>query len=163
VSTLLAPGMVGIFHYTLQDDAGNVLDSSHGGAPMAYLHGYQNIVPGLESALLGKGAGDNVTAVVPPEDGYGAVSGPGAQAVHRREFPQGMELAVGRQLMAQDPDGQPMPLWITKIQGAQVWVDVNHPLAGKTLHFDVSVIEVRAASNEELAHKHVHGPGGHHH
>lgn len=163
MSDTLTHGKVGIFHYTLTDDGGARIDSSRGGSPMAYLHGFSNIVPGLEKELEGKTIGDSMVVVVEPSEGYGEKQGPGPQAVHRSEFPKGFEPAVGRPIQAQDGDGQPLMLWITKVEGAQVWIDVNHPLAGKTLHFDVEIVAVRDATEDEKVHGHAHGIDGHAH
>lgn len=159
---VLGPDMVGQFHYTLTDDTGAVLDSSEGNDPMEYLHGHHNIIPGLEAAMVGKGAGAAFRATIPPAEAYGEKVGPGPQRVHRREFPKDFEPHVGGAVEVNTPQG-PMTLWITKIEGAGIWLDAEHPLAGKTLHFDVQVVGVRAASAEELAHGHAHGPDGHHH
>lgn len=151
-----------LFHYVLKDDAGTVLDASQA-EPMAYIHGHQNIVPGLERQLVGKTVGDELTAVVQPEDGYGIRRENAEESVHRSAFPKDMELQAGMPIRAENADGHAMILWVDKIEGARVTLSSNHPLAGKTLHFDVKIAGVREASEEEVAHGHVHGPGGHHH
>lgn len=158
----IAQDHVVLFEYVLKDDDGAVLDASQG-HPMAYLHGHHNIVPGLEKELEGKVAGDSLSVRVSPEEGYGPFEEGKSEQVHRREFPKDMELRVGMPIRAEGSDGQVMVLWIEKIQGAQVTITVNHPLAGKHLNFDIEVTSVREASAEEIAHGHVHGPGGHHH
>lgn len=158
----LTEGRVGLFFYELRNDAGEVIDAS-AEHPMAYLHGANNIIDGLEAALEGKSAGDEVDAVIAPEDGYGLAREDAVQSVHRNNFPKDMELSVGMPLQAEGDGGKRMTLWVTEIQGARVKVTSNHPLAGVTLHFHVKVAEVREASAEELVHKHVHGPGGHQH
>ena len=163
MSDVLAHGKVGILHYTLTDDGGTVLDSSRGGEPFAYLHGFSNIVPGLEAALDGKTTGDAFKVSVAPAEGYGERQGPGPQAVHRSEFPKDFEPTEGRPLRAQDGAGNMITLWITKVEGAQVWVDVNHPLAGQTLNFDVEVMSMRDATDDEKEHGHAHGLHGHAH
>jgi FKBP-type peptidyl-prolyl cis-trans isomerase SlyD len=155
-------GRVVLIHYVLKDDEGDVLDQSDA-EPLAYLHGAQNIVPGLERALTGKKAGDEVHADIPPADAYGELKADAYESVHRSAFPKGMEVEVGMPVHAQGSDGKPMVLWIHEVEGARVTVTTNHPLAGRTLHFDVRIDEVREASAEELAHGHVHGPHGHHH
>ena len=147
-------------HYTLKDDAGEVLDSSDGRDPLTYLHGVGSIVPGLEAALAGKGAGDTVTATLTPEEGYGQRDEEAIRNVPRRKLPAG-KLAVGTQFRMQTEDGIAIGT-VMAIRGDYATVDLNHPLAGKTLHFDVTVVEVRDATEEELTHGHVHGPGGHH-
>ncbi|MEC9440186.1 MAG: peptidylprolyl isomerase [Myxococcota bacterium] len=150
-------------HYTLTSSDGEELDSSAGGPPLYYLHGHQNIVPGLENQLTGKNVGDKVTAVVPPEEGYGLPSGAPAQPIERSAFPPGTEIEEGMAFFAQGPGGQPLQVFVTGVTDAEVFITTDHPLAGVTLNFDVEVVEIRDASDEELAHGHVHGPGGHHH
>ena len=153
----IEPGKVVFFHYTLTDAAGNVIDSSEGSEAMPYLHGADNIVPGLERQMLGRKVGDRFTAVVPPEEGYGVPEGPGPQAVSRDVFPEDAELEEGMQFHAEDDDGETFPLWIVSIEGDTIIVDANHPLAGVTLHFAVEVVDIRDASEEEIAHGHPHG------
>ena len=149
-------------HYTLTDSGGSVLDSSSGNEPLLYLHGAGNIIPGLESALEGKVSGDKLSVTVDPEQGYGTRDERLVQAVPRSAF-KGMEqLAPGMQFQAQGPQGTRLVV-ITQVTADIVTVDANHPLAGQTLHFEVEVTEVREATSEELEHRHVHGPGGHHH
>jgi FKBP-type peptidyl-prolyl cis-trans isomerase SlyD len=155
-------GKVVTLHYRLTDDAGQVLDSSEEAEPITYLHGAQNIVPGLEKELEGRGAGDRVEAVIPPAEAYGEPQGPGPQPVPRSALPDDVEVEAGMQFMAEGPGGDMLPLWVTKIDGDQVFLDSNHPLAGETLHFDVQIVEVRDATSEEVAHGHPHGPGGAH-
>lgn len=155
-------GRVVLIHYVLKNDEGTVLDRSTT-EPLAYLHGYGNIVPGLEAALLGKKPGDAIHVDVAPADGYGERDADAYQSVHRSEFPQGMDLSVGMPLRAQTSDGRAVMLWISKMEGAQVTVTPNHPLAGATLHFDVQIVSIREPSDEEREHGHVHGAGGHHH
>lgn len=153
---------VATFHYTLTDAAGKVIDSSDGRAPLSYLHGAGNIVPGLEKEMSGKQQGDVFNVVVAPEEGYGMPNPMMIQVVPREAF-QGVEmLEVGMEFQAQTPQG-PMSVAVAGIDGDEVTVDGNHPLAGQTLHFAIEVTEVRDASLEELTHGHVHGPGGHHH
>ena len=153
---------VATFHYTLTDAAGKVIDSSDGRAPLSYLHGAGNIVPGLEKQMSGKQQGDVFNVVVDPEEGYG-MPNPAMVQVVPREALQGVEtLEVGMEFQADTPQG-PMSVAISKIDGDQVTVDGNHPLAGQPLHFAIEVTDVRDASLEELTHGHVHGPGGHHH
>ena len=161
---IIADGTVAVIHYTLKDDDGKVLDSSVDGSPMAFLTGGQNIVPGLEAALMGKAKGDQVSVVVAPAEGYGERTGPGPQSVKKSEFGKhAPNLREGMPLRMQASDGSDVTVWITKMEGSRVWLDADHPLAGKNLHFEVSVLEVRDSSDEERAHGHVHGLGGHHH
>jgi len=156
----IARDAVVMIHYTLKNDAGEVLDSSSGHDPLAYLQGHGSIIPGLEAALEGKVAGDKVQATIAPENAYGMKEPGLVQQVPRRAF-QG-EVRAGMQFKAQTEAG-PRTVVVTRVQGDMVTVDGNHPLAGETLHFDVEVTEVRVATEEELAHGHVHGAGGHHH
>ncbi len=148
-------------HYVLMDDSGEMIDAS-GGQPLAYLHGHENLVKGLEKQLEGHAAGDEVEAVVPPTEGYGEYSADAFQSVHRRDLPKDTKIDVGAPVRAEGSDGKPVILWITKIQGARVTITTNHPLAGKTLHFKVKIAAVRDASPEEIAHSHVHEPGHSH-
>jgi FKBP-type peptidyl-prolyl cis-trans isomerase SlyD len=163
MSQIVADEKVVLFHYVLTDDDGETIDSSRDDEPLAYLHGKGQIVSGLEKAMAGKKAGDTFQIDIAPADGYGEVEGPGPQAVERSAFPADTELEEGMMFNAEMPDGNLITLWVTEIQGDEVFVDQNHPLAGETLHFDVEIVEVRDATAEELAHGHAHGPGGHHH
>lgn len=156
-------GKVVAIHYTLTNDAGEELDSSAGGEPLYYLHGHQNIVPGLESQLSGKKPGDTLTVAVPPEEGYGLPSEAPAQPIERTAFPPGTAIEAGMAFFAQGPGGQPLQVFVTDVTETEVFITTDHPLAGVTLNFDVEIVEIRDASEEELAHGHVHGPGGHHH
>jgi FKBP-type peptidyl-prolyl cis-trans isomerase SlyD len=158
----IAENTVASFHYTLTNDAGEVLDSSTGREPLAYLHGAGNIVPGLEKAMEGRRAGERFKVDVAPGEGYGERHDGLVQVVPRQAF-QGVDtLEVGMQFQASGPQGA-MSVTIASIDGDDVTVDGNHPLAGETLHFDIEIAEVREASAEERAHGHVHGPGGHSH
>jgi len=159
----IADGMVVTVHYTLKNEEGDLLDTSEGDEPLTYLHGAENIVPGLEKELTGHGTGDKLQAKVPPGDGYGERSGPEPQAIPRARFPEDAELEAGMQILATGQSGETYPLWIVGVDDDNVLIDHNHPLAGVTLCFDVEVVEVRSATEEELQHGHPHGPDGHHH
>jgi FKBP-type peptidyl-prolyl cis-trans isomerase SlyD len=158
----ISDNAVAVFHYTLRNASGEVLDSSSGGEALAYLQGFGNIVPGLEREMAGKRAGDKFIAVIQPEDGYGVPNPDMLRVVPRSAFPTDVPLEVGMQFGSQTPQG-PMAIVISKIDGEEITIDGNHPLAGVALHFDVEIVSVRAASAEEIQHGHVHGPGGHHH
>jgi FKBP-type peptidyl-prolyl cis-trans isomerase SlyD len=158
----IAERTVASFHYTLTNDAGEVLDSSDGREPLTYLHGAGNIVPGLEREMVGHVAGDKFSVDVAAEEGYGAYVDELVQVVPRASFDGVHDLAVGMQFQAQTAQG-PIAVVITEIEGDEVTVDGNHPLAGETLHFAIEIVEVREASVEEVVHGHVHGAGGHHH
>lgn len=159
-SSSVATGKVVLFHYTLTDATGVVLDSSDGQEPMPYLHGAGNIVPGLERQMADRPAGDRFKAVVPPEEGYGLPQGPGPQAVPRDAFPEDIEIEEGMPFMAESDDGDVISLWVTRVEDDTIWVDKNHPLAGQTLHFDIEIVEIRDATEEEVAHGHPHGAHG---
>lgn len=158
----IAAKTVAAFHYTLTDDDGKIIDSSAGNEPLAYLHGNGQIVPGLEKQMEGKGVGDKFTAHVAPAEGYGEYDPDMAQVVPRAAFQGIDDIQPGMQFQGHGPQGA-FNVTVTKVDGDEVHVDANHPLAGKALHFDIEVTDVRAASDEELAHGHVHGTGGHHH
>ncbi len=148
--------------YTLKDDEGTLIDSSEGRGDFVYLHGARNIVTGLENALLGKEVGDEVCVSVKPEEGYGERDDDLLQTVPSDMFEEGMEKSVGMQFHAQSPEGEMMIVTIVEIDGDEVTVDGNHPLAGVSLHFEVKVIEIRDGSEEEVEHGHVHSPDGDH-
>lgn len=159
---LIADRAVVCIHYTLTNDKGEVLDSSEGREPLAYLHGQGNIIAGLESALLGKTTGDKLKVRIEPAQGYGVRDERMVQQVPRRAFQGVKDLQVGMRFQSQGPEG-PASVVVTRVAGDMVTVDGNHPLAGEHLNFAVEITEVREASAEELSHGHVHGPGGHHH
>lgn len=148
--------------YTLRDDSGEILDSSEGREPLAYLHGNGNIVPGLELQLEGKTKNDSSKVAVAAADGYGEFNAGDIVEVPREQFQDVKELEVGMQFTASGPEGHRI-VTVTKVEDKIVTVDGNHPLAGKTLHFDVKIVDIRDASADELSHGHVHGVGGHHH
>lgn len=158
----IAQNSVVTIHYTLKDDAGELIDSSREGDPIAYLHGHGNLVPGLERELEGKSTGDTVNVSVTPEQGYGDYDKGLVQQVPRRALQGIPNVKVGMRLQAQTPQG-PRAVVVTRLAGDMVTIDGNHPLAGKNLNFDVEVTDVRDATEEELEHGHVHGPGEHHH
>jgi len=158
---LIADGDVVVMNYTLRSDTGEVLDASSPDDPMAYLHGAENIVPGLETALAGKQVGFKAKVKVEPADGYGEREDEPPDAVPRSAFPADAELEVGMHFMAEGPDNDYAPIWVVGIEGDKVLVDSQHPLAGKTLHFEVEVLAVRAATADELSHGHPHGADGH--
>jgi FKBP-type peptidyl-prolyl cis-trans isomerase SlyD len=147
--------------YTLTDELGTVLDTSKGDEPLSYLHGNGNLIAGLEAALEGKTAGESLKVSIPPAQAYGEWQKEKVISVDRGQFQGVEELQVGMQFTASDGVNDHL-VTVTKIEGNNVTVDLNHPLAGRTLNFDVSVLNVRAATEEELQHGHVHGPGGHH-
>ena len=149
-------------HYTLKDDSGAVIDSSAGGEPLAYIQGHGNLVSGLEKALEGKAEGSKIEVSVEPAEGYGKHDPKLLQRVPKRTLQGAGEIKKGMQFQARTEDGMRV-FTVTGVMGDMVTMDGNHPLADKTLHFDVQVVGVRDATSEELEHGHVHGAGGHHH
>lgn len=162
-SNTVSAGRVVSMHYKLTLDDGQVVDSSEGGDPLAYLHGAGNIVPGLEAEIDGKAVGDDFEVKVTPEQGYGVRQDEAVQTVERGAFPPDANLEVGMSFQAMDQDQNPIMGTIQAVVGDQVTVDFNHPLAGHNLNFSIQVTEVRDATPEEKEHGHPHGPGGHEH
>jgi len=158
----VAENMVVLIDYTLTDNDGDVIDSSEGAGPLAYLHGAGNIIPGLEAALLGKEAGDDVKASIEPENAYGERQEEMKQDVPKELFGGVDNIEVGMQFQSETDQG-PVMVTVVTIGEEIITVDGNHPLAGVHLNFDVTIREVREPSEEELEHGHVHGEGGHHH
>jgi len=144
--------------YVLKGDDGKVIDES-GGGQFNFLSGAQNIIPGLESALQGKAAGDELEVTVAPAEAYGEVDSSRVQTVKREMFPEGVDIQVGAQFHGASPSGEPIVVTVASIEGDDIVIDGNHALAGQTLHFAVTVIEVRVATEDEVTHGHIHGPG----
>ncbi len=149
------------FHYTVFEADGSQVESSQGRDPLVILHGAGNIIPGLEKALEGKADGDRVEVTVPPEEAYGERSDALIQRVPKKRFGDA-KLVAGQTLMVQTQQG-PRPMTVVKVGMSVVDVDLNHPMAGRTLRFEAEISDVRDASEEEIAHGHAHGPGGHGH
>ncbi len=149
--------------YTLTGDDGTVLDSSENNGDLYYLHGHQNIIPGLEEALTGRTVGDRINTAIAPEKGYGERQEDLVFDVPRSQLPEDEELEPGMQFRAQTSDGQQMLVTVMEIGDETVTLDANHPLAGQTLTFAVEILGIRDATSEEIDHGHVHGPGGHAH
>ena len=150
-------------NYEVADDQGQLIDRSEEGGPLAYIHGNGQLIPGLETALEGRGKGDKIAVDVPPEQGYGERDEEGVQIVARNQFDDSVEIEVGMQFEAQDDDDEHQIVTVAAVDGENITLDTNHPLAGKNLRFKVEILDVRDASTEELSHGHVHGPGGHDH
>jgi FKBP-type peptidyl-prolyl cis-trans isomerase SlyD len=142
-------GAVVSLTYTLRDDDGLIIDTNEGCDPLVYLHGYDNLISGLEQAVEGMSAGETSTVVVEPADAYGEFNQEAVFDIPRGEFPEGMPLEPGLQLTAETPSGE-VYMVVVEVGEDSVTVDANHPLAGKRLHFDIEVVDVRPASNEEL-------------
>lgn len=149
-------------HYTLKDDQGTVIDSSQGGEPLQYLEGAGNIIPGLENELKSAATGDKKKVTVKASEGYGEKREDLVLSVDRKQFPADVNLKVGDRFRGGPDDHSPI-FTVMELSGDKVKIDGNHPLAGKALHFDVEVTEVRPATEEEVSHGHAHGPHGHHH
>ena len=158
----ISENCVASFHYTLTDGAGKVLDSSDGHEPLSYLHGAGNIIPGLEDALVGKAVGDKLNVFVNAAEAYGLRDDSLVQELPSNMFSGIDNIEVGMDFHAETEQGLQV-VTVTKVEGDQVTIDGNHPLAGVDLNFDVEITEVRAATEEELNHGHAHGAGGHHH
>lgn len=136
--------------YTLRNSEGVLLGANAGTEPFSYLHGYQQVVPGLEEALAGKAKHDTVSVAVPPERGYGRWDPERVLSVPRAGLPDGVELEAGVSFRLELPDGAVRPVMIAEVHEASVTIDTNHVLAGTTLHFDVTVCDVRHATQNEL-------------
>ncbi len=163
---MIKAGSVVDLKYTLKNSQGEVLDEAgveSSPEPFSYLHGAEQIVPGLENALEGLKVGDKKKVTVSPEEGYGIRSEDLQMTVKRTQFPQEMELTPGMTFEADTGNGDGMSFVVVGVEGDQVQLDGNHPLAGETLHFDVEVLKVREATEEEQEHGHAHGGDGHHH
>jgi FKBP-type peptidyl-prolyl cis-trans isomerase SlyD len=160
----ISTNKVVLMHYTLKNDQGEVLDTSENREPLAFIQGMGNIIPGLETKLEGKTAGDKLDATVKPEDGYGEHVSENIHKVPKSNFDSedGEELQVGMQVQVQSNQGIALAL-VAEIEEEEVTLDMNHPLAGETLHFNVEIVDVRDATADEINHGHAHGPGGHHH
>lgn len=150
------------FHYTLRDEAGEQLETSRDGDPTAYLHGANNIITGLESALEGRSAGDVFTVTVQAEDAYGPRDPQRQQRVPVKHLVFKGKLRPGMVVQLNTSEGM-RPVTVVKAGRHSADIDTNHPLAGQALTFDIEILEVREASAEERAHGHAHGPGGHQH
>jgi len=148
-------------HYILTNGAGEELDSSREEEPMEYLHGFGQIIPGLENALNGKVVGDKFTVTVPPAEAYGERSDDMFQVVAKSMFKDMGELEVGMQFHADATQGVNV-VTVSKIDGDDVTIDGNHPLAGEALTFDVEVMDIRPATEDEMKHQHIHGEGCNH-
>ncbi len=145
-------------HYTLTDKEGNKLDSSQGREPLSYIHGTGSLIPGMEEGLEGKEEGDKVDLTISPDKGYGQRKNELVQEVPKSAFGD-QEVKPGMQFSTQDGH----TVVVTDVKTDNVTVDANHPLAGMDLNFDVEVVKVREATDEEIEHGHVHGPGGNQH
>lgn len=149
------------FHYTVGEVGQPATESSNGGEPLAILIGHGNIIPGLEKAMEGREAGETFSVDVPAAEAYGDRKDGLTQRIPKKHFGN-QKLEAGMQVVLQTNFG-PRAVTIEKVGLTAVDVDLNHPMAGKDLHFDIEIVDVREASAEEVEHGHVHGDGGHHH
>ena len=161
--SVIENGKVAFVTYTgTFPDTGEVFDTNVGGQPLPFLVGYRNMIDGFEQEMMGAVVGQTRSFTLTPERAYGHRDDSAFQDIPRDQFPSDMEIEPGM-VMAAHSDQGPVQFTIAAVDGDTVRVDFNHQMAGKTLHFEVEVNSVRDASPEELAHGHVHGPGGHHH
>jgi FKBP-type peptidyl-prolyl cis-trans isomerase SlyD len=159
---IIANESVVSLEYTLKNDAGETLDTSDGREPLVYLHGVGALIPGLENELAGKSADTKLEVVITPDNAYGTRRDELVRVVPKAGFQGEEELTIGMRVQL-DTEHGPAIAEVTKVEAEEVTLDLNHPLADMTLHFDVEIKSVRAASKEEIEHGHVHGEGGHHH
>lgn len=149
-------------NYTLKNNEGIILDTSEGREPLVYLHGVGSLIPGLENKLEGKAAGESMNIIIQPEDAYGKRNDNLVRIVEKSGFQGDEEMQEGMRVQLETDQGPAIAV-ITKIEGEEVTLDLNHPLADMELHFDIELVDIRDANPEEISHGHVHGPGGHHH
>ncbi len=161
--TKIRDGSVVNLAYTLKNTGGEVLDRATNEEPFTYMHGGQQIVLGLENALIGLQAGEKKMVKVEPTEGYGEIDLSLKLVVTRAQFPAGLDIKAGMQFETRTPDGHNILFTVEGAEEDKISIDGNHPLAGQTLLFDVEVLSVRDATAEEKAHGHAHGPDGHHH
>ncbi|MGW8145058.1 MAG: FKBP-type peptidyl-prolyl cis-trans isomerase [Anaerolineales bacterium] len=158
--TKVADNVVVSLDYVLTIDGNREIDRSEKGAPLEYLHGFNNIVPGLEMELAGLKVGDERMVIVQPEQGYGELDPDGLTEFSRETFPPDLKLKVGETIMMRDKEsGDSYQAYIKEIKTDAVLLDFNHPLAGETLHFHIKIAGIREPTDEELAHGHVHHTG----
>ena len=150
-------------HYVLKDEDGNILDSTVSREPFSFLSGREQILPKLEEAIATMLINTKKEITLQPAEAYGEYVEEAVQKANRSDFPENVELKEGMEFYASSPDGQNMPFTVQSIEGDAVTIDFNHPLAGKTLTFEVELVDVRDATPEELSHGHAHGPEGHEH
>jgi FKBP-type peptidyl-prolyl cis-trans isomerase SlyD len=163
---VLSDGHVGILHYTLKNSQGEVLDSTTGHGPRPYLHGADNMLPGIEAALAGKGEGDTLRGDLSPEAAFGVNDGKEPQRVRRKSLPKGRDWKEGMPFAMKNDGEEAAQFWITDVRGAWVWISKNHPLAGESVSYEIEVIRIRLAKPVEISHGHPHGidgTQGHHH
>lgn len=157
----IAQDVVVSLHYKLRLDDGNLVEESETDDPLVYLHGHQNIIPGLESALGGMAVGEKKMVTVEAADAYGEYDSDDVESVPRSQLPKDFDPVVGEMISVRDQEGNPYFAQVAEVGTDEIMLDFNHPMAGKRLHFEVTITTLRAATAEELEHGHVHD--GHHH
>lgn len=155
MSLMIGKNAVVSINYTLTNDAGEVMDTSEGREPLTYLHGANNLIPGLEKEMEGKSSGQSFKVTIPPAEAYGESNPELVQTLSKDMFKGVDKVEPGMGFTAQGPQGE-QHIVVTAVDGDQVTIDANHPMAGKTLHFAVEIVNVRDASEEEIEHGHVH-------
>lgn len=155
------PKVIG-FNYTLTNSNNEVLDTSAQHGPLLFLEGAGQIIPGLEKEIIGMAVGEKTNVTIPAADAYGNKNNELVITVQRSQFPEGAELNIGDVFQVNQDQGMP-PFAVVEINGDDITLDGNHPLSGQDLTFDIEITEVREATEEEVAHGHAHGEGGHHH
>ncbi|WP_371188915.1 peptidylprolyl isomerase [Thalassotalea maritima] len=150
------------FHYVLKDSDGKLIEDSRQGDPIAILMGHNNMIVGVENALMGKAAGDSFSVTVEPKDAYGEYVEGAEQRVPAKHLQGAKNWKKGMVAIVNTDQGQ-RQVTVTKVGRFMVTVDTNHPYAGQTLQFDIDVVNVRPAEESEISHGHAHGVGGHHH
>ncbi|MDA3955122.1 peptidylprolyl isomerase [Oceanispirochaeta sp.] len=163
MSLKVANKLVVTIHYKLSDDEGNLLDSTEGDETLAYIHGTDSLVPGLEKVLNDKSIGDSLKVRVDAADAYGDILPDLVEEVDRKELAELEPIEVGMEFESEDEEGELTLVEIKKIEKDKVTIDANHPLAGMNLNFEVDIVDIRKATKEELSHGHVHEGGHHHH
>ena len=162
MTLMIGKNSVVSMHYTLKNDEGEVLDSSDGKPPMVYLHGANNLIPGLENELQGKVAGTKFSVSIPPGDAYGEMKSELVQVINKSMFDGVESIEPGMSFVAQGEGGMQQQVRVTAVENDDVTIDANHPMAGLTLHFEVEIAEVREATEQEIEHGHVHAHGADH-
>ena len=157
------PNKVVTINYTVKDNEGEVVDQTTKEQPFLFISGQNQILPTLEQKISEMLIGSQQKVVLPPDQAYGDFREDAVRIVKRSDFPEEMKIEEGQRLMADTGDGRHMPFIIKEIKEEDVTIDFNHPLAGKTLEFEVELLDIREATDEELTHGHAHGPGGHQH
>jgi FKBP-type peptidyl-prolyl cis-trans isomerase SlyD len=149
--------------YTLKDENGEMLDVATKEQPFVFLSGQNQILPNLEKKISKMVIGSQQKVILSPEEGYGEYRDEAVREVKRSDFPDKIELEVGQRFMADLGEGQQRPFFVKEVSDNEVTIDFNHPLAGITLEFNLELLDIRDATDEEIMHGHVHGPGGHQH